>query len=36
VAPAPPIRYQDREALRTETFDRELREMTAPVYGASQ
>jgi hypothetical protein len=34
-APAPPIRYQDREALRVATFDRELRGMTAPVYGTA-
>jgi hypothetical protein len=36
VAPAPPIRYQDRQALRNETFTRELRDMTAPIYGASK
>ena len=34
-APAPPIRYQDREALRAGTFERELRGMTAPIYGAA-
>jgi len=34
-APAPPIRYQDRKALSTATFDRELRGMTAPIYGAA-
>lgn len=34
-APAPPIRYQDREALRADTFERELRDMTAPIYGAA-
>lgn len=36
VAPAPPIRYQDREALQSDTFDRELRGMMAPIYGASE
>lgn len=36
VAPAPPIRYQNRDALRSETFDRELRGMTAPMYGVSK
>ena len=35
VAPAPGVvRYSDKAALRTETFDRELRGMTAPSYGA--
>jgi len=34
-APAPPIRYQDRTALSAATFDRELRGMTAPIYGAA-
>ena len=35
-APAPPIRYEDREGLRSETFDRELRGMRAPFYGAAE
>ena len=34
-APAPPVRYQDRAALRASTFERELRGMTAPIYGAA-
>ena len=35
-APAPPIRYEDRDGLRSETFDRELRGMRAPFYGAAE
>jgi hypothetical protein len=35
-APAPALRYRDAESLRTSAFDRELRGMSAPVYGATQ
>jgi hypothetical protein len=35
-APSPPIRYLDREGLRASTFERELRGMTAPIYGAAK
>jgi hypothetical protein len=34
-APTPGVvRYSAKTALRTETFERELRDMTAPTYGA--
>lgn len=35
-APTPPVRYADRAALQAGTFERELRGMTAPVYGAAR
>jgi hypothetical protein len=35
-APTPPVRYTDRRSLRSETFDRELNGMTAPIYGAAR
>lgn len=34
-APSPPIRYADRHALETAAFERELRGMSAPIYGAA-
>lgn len=34
--PVPPIRYQDRASLQSDTFERELRGMTAPVYGTTR
>jgi hypothetical protein len=35
-APAPPIRYQDRASLRAATFEKELRGMSAPIYGTAR
>jgi hypothetical protein len=36
-APAPAIvGYNDKDALKAATFDRELRAMTAPIYGTSR
>jgi len=33
--PSPPIRFQNRKGLQPMVFERELRGMTAPVYGAA-
>jgi len=33
--PSPPVRFQDRAGLEPRVFERELRGMTAPVYGAA-
>lgn len=35
-APTPPVRYADRSSLRSDTFNQELRGMTAPIYGAAR
>jgi hypothetical protein len=35
-APAPPLRYQNPGSLRSATFQKELRGMTAPIYGTAR